>query len=292
VVTAATEHHSVLDTCRFLESVGTAVTYLPVDAFGRVDPDEVRRSLRPDTCLVSIMAANNEIGTLAPIAELAAVARAAGVLFHTDAVQWVGSLPVDVGALGADLLSLSAHKFGGPKGTGALYVRRGTRIKPLLYGGGQERERRAGTENVAGIAGMARALELAGAEMHTEAPRLAALRDRLWDRLRNSLEDVMLNGHPTERLPNNLNVTFHGIESEAMLVNLDLAGIAASAGSACTAGSLEPSHVIAALGGLTERARQSIRFSLGHTTTEATIDESAGIVTGIVRRLRNLLASG
>jgi cysteine desulfurase len=286
LVTAATEHHSVLDTCRFLEGLGAAVTYLPVDGRGRVDPADVRRAIRPETCLVSIMAANNEIGTLAPLAEVAAITRAAGVPFHTDAVQFAGSLPLNLEAVGVDLLSLSAHKFGGPKGVGALYVRRGTRLERILHGGGQERERRAGTENVAGIAGMARALELAAAEISTEAPRLAALRDRLLAGLRALVSDVTLNGPDGERLPNNLNVAFRGIESEVMLLNLDLQGVAASAGSACTAGSLEPSHVLAALGHPPDRVNSSIRFSLGRGTTEAEIDETVAIVARIARRLR------
>jgi cysteine desulfurase len=286
LVTAATEHHAVLDTCRFLESLGAEVTYLPVDGRGRVDPADVRRALRPETCLVSIMAANNEIGTLAPIAEIAAITRAAGVPFHTDAVQSVGSLPIDVETLDVDLLSLSAHKFGGSKGVGALYVRRGTRLEPLLHGGGQERERRAGTENVAGIAGMARALELAAAEMAAEIPRLAALRDRLLAGLRATVGDLDLNGPEEDRLPNNLNVAFRGIESEVMLLNLDLEGVAASAGSACTAGSLDPSHVLTALGHPPDRVNSSIRFSLGRATTEAEIDETVAIVARIAQRIR------
>jgi cysteine desulfurase len=287
LVTAATEHHSVLHPCRLLqEQFGAQVTYVPVDAEGRVDPETVRRAIRPETCLVSIMAANNEIGTLAPLTEIAAVTRAAGVPFHTDAVQIVGSCPVNVEALGVDLLTLSAHKFYGPKGVGALFLRRGIRLKPLLSGGGQERGRRAGTENVTGIVGMARALELAQAEMEVEAPRQAALRDRLWERLQASMEGVDLNGHPTQRLPNILNVAFRGIESEVMLLNLDLEGVAASAGSACTAGSLEPSHVVAALGWPPERVNSSVRFSLGRATTEAEIDATVEIVARICHRLR------
>jgi cysteine desulfurase len=286
LVTAATEHHSVLHTCRFLEELGAEVTYLPVDGEGRVDPETVRRAIRPETGLISIMAANNEIGTLAPMPEIAAVAREARVPLHTDAVQLAGSLPTDVDALGVDLLSLSAHKFYGPKAIGALYVRRGMRLKPLLYGGSQERDRRAGTENVAGAVGMARALELASAEMATEAPRLAALRDRLLARLRAEVGDLKLNGPATGRLPNNLNVAFRGIEGEIMLLNLDLDGVAASAGSACTAGSLEPSHVVAALGWPPERVLSSIRFSLGRGTTEAEIDATVAIVAAIARRVR------
>jgi cysteine desulfurase len=286
LITAATEHHAVLDTCEFLRGLGAEVTLLPVDGDGRVDPAAVAAAITPRTCLVSIMAANNEIGTLAPLPEIARVTREAGIPFHTDAVQWAGALPLDVEVLGVELLTLSAHKFYGPKGAGALYLRRGTRLTPLLHGGGQERGRRAGTENVAGIAGMARALELAVAEIPTEAPRLTALRDRLLAALQDTLPDVILNGHPSDRLPNNLNVSFPGVDNELLLLNLDLEGMAASAGSACTAGSLEPSHVIAALGASPERLRGSIRLSLGHETTEAEIDAVVERLVPIVRRLR------
>jgi cysteine desulfurase len=286
IVTAATEHHAVLDTCEFLRGLGAEVTLLPVDGDGRVDAAAVAAAITPRTCLVSIMAANNEIGTLAPLAEIAQVTRAAGVPFHSDAVQWAGALPLDVESIGVDLLTLSAHKFYGPKGVGALYVRRGTHLTPIHHGGGQERGRRAGTENVAGIAGMARALELAVAEVPAEAPRLTALRDRLLAALRDALPDVILNGHPVDRLPNNLNVSFCGVDNELLLLNLDLEGVAASAGSACTAGSLEPSHVIAALGASPERLRGSIRLSLGRETTAEEIDAAAGRIVSIVRRLR------
>jgi cysteine desulfurase len=244
LVTVATEHHAVLDTCRFLETLGAEITILPVDGDGRVDPDEVRRALGTRTALVSVMHANNEIGTVAPLAEIAAITRAAGVPLHTDAVQTAGTFPLDVGGLGVDLLSLSAHKFYGPKGIGALVVRRGVGLKPLLYGGSQERGRRAGTQNVAGIVGMARALDVALADREREAARQAALRDRLIGGVLASVPGAMLNGHPTRRLPNNVNLAFTGVDAEMLLVNLDLAGICASAGSACTAGSLEPSHVL------------------------------------------------
>jgi cysteine desulfurase len=286
LITAATEHHAVLDTCEFLRGLGADVTLLPVDGDGRVDPAAVAAAITPRTCMVSIMAANNEIGTLAPLPEIARVTREAGIPLHTDAVQWAGALPLDVEALGVEMLTLSAHKFSGPKGAGALYLRRGTRLKPLLHGGGQERGRRAGTENVAGIAGMACALELAVAEIPTEAPRLTALRDRLFAALRDALPNMILNGHPSDRLPNNLNVAFPGVDNELLLLNLDLEGVAAAAGSACTAGSLEPSHVIAALGASPERMRGSIRLSLGRQTTEAEIDAVVERLVPIVRRLR------
>jgi cysteine desulfurase len=286
IVTVATEHHAVLDTCDFLRTLGAEVTVLPVDGEGRVDPAAVAAAIRPATCLVSVMAANNEIGTLGPLAEVVEVARSGGVSLHTDAVQWIGALPFNLSAIGVDLLSLSAHKFGGPKGAGALFVRRGVRLTPWLHGGGQERGRRAGTENVAGIVGMARALELAVAEIPSEAPRLTRLRERLWEGVQATIPDVMLNGHPTQRLPNNLNVAFAGVDSELLLLNLDLAGIAASAGSACTAGSLEPSHVIEALGASPERLRGSIRFSLGRGTREGEIETVLERLGEIVERLR------
>jgi cysteine desulfurase len=241
-----------------------------------------------------VMHANNEIGTVAPLAEIAAITREAGVPLHTDAVQTVGALPVGLESLGVDLLSLSAHKFTGPKGVGALLVRRGTRLRSLHYGGGQERGRRAGTENVAGIIGMARALELALADREAEAVRQAALRDHLIERIRTLAPDVILNGHPTRRLPNNVNVAIPGIDAEALLLNLDLEGICASAGSACTAGSLEPSHVIRALGRPPALVNGSVRFSLGRCTTKAEIDTVAERLAQIVARLRgkSLVAVG
>jgi cysteine desulfurase len=293
LVTVDTEHHAILDTCRFLESLGAEVTVLPVDGAGLVDPDDVRRALTPRTGLVSVMHANNEIGTIAPLSEIAAITREAGVPLHTDAVQTVGVLPAGLDALGVDLLSLSAHKFYGPKGVGALLVRRGQRsgaelpgLKPLLYGGAQERGRRAGTENLAGIVGMARALELALAGREAEDRRQVALRDRLIEGVRAAVPDVVLNGHPSRRLPNNVNLAFPGLEAEVLLLNLDLEGIAASAGSACTAGSLEPSHVIRALGRSPELVRSSIRLTLGRETTEAEVDTVVDRIGEIVRRLR------
>ena len=286
LITVATEHHAVLDTYEFLQSLGAEVTLLPVDGEGLVDPEDVRRALTPRTALVSVMHANNEIGTVAPLAEIAAITREAGVPLHTDAVQSVGALEIDFGALGADLISLAAHKFYGPKGVGALIVRRGVRLRPLIHGGGQERGRRAGTENVAGIVGMARALELARSDVPREASRLSALRDRLIRSLFAAVPDVVLNGHPTRRLPNNANLAFDGVEGETILLNLDLAGVCASAGSACTAGSLEPSHVLRALGRPRELSGGSIRLSLGRSTTEQEIDFATDLIAGIVQRLR------
>jgi cysteine desulfurase len=285
-VTAATEHHSVLDTCRFLETLGAEVTVLPVDEQGRVDPNSVRRAITARTVLVSIMHANNEIGTIAPLDEIAAVAREVGVPLHTDAVQSVGALPVDLGTSGVSLLALSTHKFYGPKGTGALLVRRGTRLRPLLLGGSQERGRRAGTENVAGIIGMARALELALADREAESARQALLRDRLIHGVLAAVPDAVLNGHAALRLPNNANFSFPGLEAEPLLLNLDLEGIAASSGSACSAGSLEPSHVVRALGRSPALAAGTLRLTVGRGTTEAEIDTVIESLVRVVRRLR------
>jgi cysteine desulfurase len=286
LVTVATEHHAVLDTCRFLEGLGAEVTLLPVDGDGLVDPDAVRRALTPRNSVVSVMYANTEIGTIAPLAEIGAITREAGAPLHTDAVQAVGALPLTMDALGVDLLSLSAHKFYGPKGVGTLLVRRGTRLQPLQQGGGQERGRRAGTENLAGIVGMARALELAVAEREAEAPRQVALRDRLIEGIRAVVPEVVLNGHPTRRLPNNANLAFPGLEAEVLLLNLDLEGVAASAGSACTAGSLEPSYVLQAIGRARDLGRGSLRLTVGRGTTADEIESVVDRLGGIVRRLR------
>lgn len=283
VVTTAIEHHAVLHAVDVLERDGWEVTRLPVDARGLVDPAIFAAALTPQTTLASVIYANNEIGVVQPIAELAALARARGVLFHTDAVQAAGWLPLDVRALGIDLLSLSAHKVYGPKGVGALWVRAGTPLEPLVVGGGQEHGRRAGTENVAGIAGFARALALAEAERAEAGPRVARLRDALEAGIAGAVPEVAVNGAGAPRLPAILSVAFAGVPADALLIRLDLEGIAASAGSACAAGSLEPSHVAAALG-LDARHRLGvIRFSLGRTTTQAEIDE-------VVRRLPGLVA--
>lgn len=285
VVVSSVEHKAVLEPARFLASRGFAVTLLPVDRFGQVDPDDVRRALRDDTVLLSVMHANNEVGTLQPVAEVARIARERGVLVHTDATQTFGALPVDVDALGVDLLSASAHKRYGPKGVGLLYVRRGTRIEPLLRGGAHERGRRAGTENVPGIVGFARAVELALAEREAEQARVGALRDRLLAGLL-AIEGAVLNGHPTARLPNNANVSFEGVSSEALLLSLDLRGLAASSGSACAAGSLEPSHVLAAMGLPREQVEGAVRFTLGRWTTEQEVDAAVEMVREAVGELR------
>ncbi len=287
LITTTIEHEAILNTVRALERRGWAVTSLPVDTTGLVDPDALRAALRPETALVSVMHANNEIGTIQPIADLAAIARAAGVLFHTDAVQSAGKIPVDVKALGVDLLSLSAHKFGGPKGAGALWIRRGVRLVSYLTGGRQERSRRAGTENVPGLAGLGVAARLAIETLpHREA--VAALRDRLETNILASVPGTVVNGDPARRVPNTSNISFEGIEAESLLIALDLEGVAISTGSACSSGSLEPSHVLRAMGLPTARARNSLRFSLGSATTADEIDVVVNVLPRLVSRLRQL----
>jgi len=287
LITSAIEHHAVLHAFDALEADGWTVTRLGVDANGRVAPDELRAALRPDTTLVSLALANNEIGTIAPIAELAAIAHAAGALFHTDAVQAPGQLPLDVNALGVDALALSGHKFCAPKGVGILYVRSGAPLTPALHGGGQEYGLRPGTENLAGIAAFAAALELAEAERPAFVARVAALRDRLAGGLVATIPGVRVNAAGAPRLANNLSVAFDDAPGDVLLMQLDLEGIAASAGSACAAGSLEPSHVIAALGLPSAVQRNVIRFSLGRTTTADQIDRVLACVPKIVREIRS-----
>ena len=288
LITTRIEHHAVLNTCGWLEKQGFRVTYLPVDPSGRVRPEEAERAITEDTILVSVMAANNEIGTLQPVEEIGRFCREKGVLFHTDAVQAMGAIPVDAGAWGADLLSLSAHKFHGPKGTGLLYVRKGTRLDPLIHGGSQERGLRAGTENLAGIAGMGKAMELAAAGIPERAERLRTLRNRLIRGVTESIPGAVLNGDPERRLPGNAHFLFPGIDGEALLLRMDLAGIAVSGGSACTTGSLEPSHVMEALGRGEREARSSLRLSLGEENTEQEIDETVQTLARIVKELREM----
>jgi cysteine desulfurase len=289
VITAATEHHAVLEPCRWLERRGTAVTVLGTDRHGVVDPDAVRRAIRPETVLISIMHSNNEIGTLAPIAEIGAAAREHGVLFHTDATQSAGIVSIDVRALGVDLLSMSAHKRYGPKGVGALYIRAGVALDPLLHGGSQERGRRGGTENVPAIVGFGAAARIAAESMAEEAARIAGLRDRLASGLAQ-VEGAHFNGHPDRRLPGIVSVSFAAADSESLLLALDLEGIAASSGSACTSGSLEPSHVIAALGLAGDLAAGTLRFSLGRWTTADEIDRVLEVVPGVLRSVRRSAA--
>lgn len=286
IITTPIEHHAVIETCRSLERRGFEVTYLPVDSYGLVDPDDVKKAVTDKTLLISVMHANNEVGTIEPIAEIGRIARERRVAFHTDAVQTVGHIPVDVNELGIDLLAMSAHKLYGPKGVGALYIRKGTRIAPLLHGGEQERRRRAGTENVAAIVGLGKAAEIAQREMDAEVKRLVSLRDQLVEGLTERIEHIRLNGHPTRRLPNNVNVSIEFVEGESMMLNLDLAGIAASTGSACASGSLEPSYVLLALGLSKKLSLGSLRFTLGRETTEEEIDRVIHILPEIVARLR------
>ena len=287
LITTSIEHHAVIETCKFLERRGGfKVTYLPVDGYGLVDPQEVKKAITNKTILVSVMNANNEIGTIQPIDEISKYVKEAGILFHTDAVQTVGHIPVNVDELGVDLLSISAHKLYGPKGVGALYIRKGTRISPFVHGGEQERGRRAGTENVPGIVGLSKAIELARQEMGEEAKRLACLRDRLIQCLLENLDHVHLNGHPFRRLPNNVNVSVDFVEGESMLLNLDLENICASTGSACSSSSLEPSHVLRALGLPPEQAHGSLRFTLGRENTADEIDQVVEVLSRIVTRLR------
>lgn len=288
LITSAAEHHAVLHTAAALEKDGVDVTYLPVDGDGMVSPGDLAAAIRPETCLVSIMYANNEVGTVNPIAELAAVARERHILFHTDAVQAAGALPLDVDALGVDMLSLSAHKFNGPKGVGLLYTRRGTRWTPQLTGGGQEMNRRAGTENVAYAVGMAVALANAEVARPRAVAHCTALRDRLIARAMAEIPDVRLNGHPSLRLANNASLGFAGVEAESLLILLDAEGIAASAGSACASGSVEPSHVLTAMGVPETYALGTLRFTVGVENAADEIERVADLLPRLVARLRSL----
>lgn len=285
IITSSIEHHAVLDVCRDLEKEGHHVTYLPVSHDGLIDPLAVEEAITPDTFIISVMAANNEIGTIQPIREIGEIAFKHNILFHTDAVQMVGQMPLDLSSLNIDLLSLSAHKFNGPKGVGALYKRKNVVIKPLYQGGSQERKLRPGTENVPGIIGLGRAIELASAEIPAKMKHLTLLRDKMVEELLQ-LEDVILNGHPVLRLPGNVNVSFKYIEGESVLLSLDLEGIAASSGSACTSGSLEPSHVLSAIGLDHHSAHGSVRFSLGRGNSEEDISYVLRVLPPIVERLR------
>ena len=288
IITTAVEHHAVLHTCQLLEKQGYEVTYLPVDEYGMVTVDQVREAMRDDTVLVTVMFANNEVGTIMPIAEIGALCRERGVFFHTDAVQAVGHLPIDVKAMNIDMLSMSAHKFHGPKGVGALYVRKGIIVPALIVGGAQERNRRAGTENVPGIVGMGKAIELACADLEDKMAKIAVLRDKLIREIPLRIPEVKLNGHPTKRLPNNVNFSIKYIEGESILLMLDLNGIAASSGSACTSGSLDPSHVLLAMGLTHEIAHGSVRMTLCDETTEEDIDYVLEVLPKVAERLRKM----
>ena len=292
IVTTAIEHHAVLHACHQLEQFGFEITYLPVDKYGLVEPDDVARAVTDRTILVSVMMANNEIGTIQPISEISStVARAAErfgrkIYVHTDAVQAVGAIEVNTRKLGVDLLSLSAHKLGGPKGVGALYIRRGTPFEPLIMGGGQERDRRSGTENVPGIVGLAEAMRLADAERGQVSAHVMKLRDRLIHGIQERMEGVRLNGHPAKRLPNNVNVSFESVEGEPILLGLDFAGICASSGSACSSASLEPSHVLTAIGLPADLAQGSLRITVGKDNTDEEVDYLLETLTDLVSRLR------
>ncbi len=288
VVTSAIEHHAVLNTCQALETEGVAVTYVGVGSYGIVDPEDVRRALTPDTVLITVMHANNELGTVQPIAEIARIARERKIPFHTDAVQSAGKIPLNVAELGCDLLSLSAHKLYGPKGVGALYIRRNLRLMPLMFGGHHERDRRPGTENVAGIVGFGAAAGLARAHLEGEGRRLAALRDSLERRLLSAIPHCGLNGDPARRTPNTTNLHFDFIEGEPLVIALDLKGVAVSTGAACSSGAIEPSHVLTAIGLPSERARASLRFSLGRATTDADVDYVCEVLPAVVEHLRSL----
>lgn len=288
IITTAIEHHAVLHTCEALEKEGYEVTYLPVDEDGLISVEQVRAAMRDDTILVTVMFANNEVGTIEPIAEIGALCRERNVLFHTDAVQAVCHIPIDVKAMNIDLMSISAHKFHGPKGIGALYCRKGIVLEPVIVGGAQERKRRAGTENVAGIVGLGAAIERAHKNMSADMARVSALRDKLISGILKNIPHVKLNGHPTQRLPQNVNFSIRYIEGESILLMLDINGIAASSGSACTSGSLDPSHVLLAMGIPHEIAHGSLRLTLSDMTTDEEVDYVLETLTKTVKRLRDM----
>lgn len=286
IITSSVEHHAVLRTCRYLEHEGFRVTYLPVDGLGQIDPDDVKHALTPETILITLMHSNNEVGTIEPIEEVGKIAASHGILFHTDAVQSIGKVAVDARAISVDLLSMSGHKLYGPKGVGALYVRDGVKLSPLLYGGHHEGNRRAGTENLPGIVAFGKAAELALSSLGLRHEAMRTLRDYFWDRIREEIPRVHLHGHPDRRLPNTLHVSFESVSAESLLIQLDLSGIAASAGSACTSGAMEVSHVLTAMGVPRSIAQGGVRFSLGPETTREEIDHTVSVLKAIVNRLR------
>lgn len=286
IITSQIEHHAVIDTCKALEREGFAVTYIPVDEYGMVNPEDVRQAVTDQTILITIMHANNEVGTIQPVKEIGAIAREKGIPFHSDTVQSIGKIPVNVDELNLDMLSISAHKFYGPKGVGALYMRRGTKNMPIAFGGAQERKRRPGTENMPGIVGFGMAIEKAVTDLEKQAEYQTGLRDKLIEGIMSRVDHIKLNGHPTLRLPNNVNFSFRFIEGESLLLSLDMKGIAASSGSACTSGSLDPSHVLLAMGLTHEIAHGSLRMTLGKDNTEEEIDYILETLPEIVERLR------
>ena len=289
IITSRIEHHAVLRAVQTLESQGFAATYLDVDGHGQVDPDALRRAIRPDTILITIMHANSEIGTMQPARQLGAIAREHGIPFHMDAVQTFGKVPIDLDAFNIDMLSFSGHKIYGPKGVAGLYIRKGTKMVSIQHGGEHERRRRAGTENVAGIVGFGKAVEIRGRDMAEEAQRLTALRDRLWQGLERRVPEVRLNGHPTQRVPGTCNVCFRHVESESIVLGLDLKGIGVSAGSACTSGNVEPSYVLVAMGVPLDWAMGAVRHSLGRSTTAADIDYVLDSTEPLVAKLRSAM---
>ncbi len=288
IITTKIEHHAILHTCEYLESRGFDVTYLDVDENGLINLEQLQSAVRPDTILISVMFANNEIGTVEPIAEIGKLAKEKGILFHTDAVQAFGHVPINVDEMGIDMLSASGHKFNGPKGTGFLYIRKGVKIRSFIHGGAQERKRRAGTENVPGIVGMGEAARISAETMEDRSREESALRDYLIGRVLKEIPYTRLNGHRTKRLPNNVNFSFQFVEGESMLIMLDMAGICASSGSACTSGSLDPSHVLLAIGLPHEIAHGSLRLTLGDDTTKEQIDYVIDKLKEIVEKLRSM----
>lgn len=288
LITTKIEHHAVLDTAKFLEKEGFRVSYVSPDKYGMIRPEEIQRAITPGTVLVSLMHVNNETGTINPLAEIGRICRHQGVLLHTDAVQSFGKLPIDVQAMNIDLLSLSGHKIYGPKGIGALFVRRGVKLNKRTFGGHQEREIRTGTENLPGAVGLSVAAQICAAKMASEAQRLTGLRDKLWNGLNSQLQDIHLNGHPTERLPGINNISFEGVEGEALLLSLDLKGIAASTGSACSSGQVSASHVLLAMGIPPEIAQGSIRFSMGRENDDESVNYALEVVPQIVNNLREM----
>ena len=292
IITTRIEHHAVLRSAQALEAQGFTATYLSVDAQGRVDPDDVRNAIRPDTIAISVMHANSEVGTIQPVTEIGRIAREHDIPFHVDAVQTVGKVPVDVEAMHIDVLSFSGHKIYGPKGIAALYIRKGTKMVSIQHGGEHERRRRAGTENVPGIIGLGKAVEVRARDMQEEAGRVSALRDRLWTGIAARVPEVKLNGHPTERLPGTANICYRHVESESIVLGLDLRGIATSAGSACTSGNVEPSHVLVAMGLPLDWAMGAVRSSLGRSTTAEDIDYVIESIEPLVRKLRQAVPAG
>ena len=288
VIVSSIEHHAIIETCKFIKKIGFEVSYIKAGGNGLIDPSEVKKSITSKTILVSIMHGNNEVGTIQPISEISKITREAGVFFHTDAVQTTGHIPVDVKELGVDLLSISAHKLYGPKGVGALYIKKGTKIIPFIHGGSQEKGRRAGTENIPGIIGLGKAIEIAQSEMAEESKRLIYLRNKLIEGVMTKIEYVHLNGDKVKRLPNNVNISIDFIEGESICLNLDLEGICTSTGSACSSSSLEPSHVLLAMGIPAAQSHSSLRFTMGKWTTEEEIDRVLEILPRVVSKLRSI----